>query len=157
MYFQQAAYGVPIRMALISLLLGLKGKSLHRFVGGFEQPKEEIYNQPRSVGLCCANSNCIVHDPMEAQYVRNKFSIVKSASTARLRCVYCDREIEKFVVASKKNKWYASGSSLLGSTDHTFKDTILFANEADAQAAGFHSRRGATEAPAPRRVAGRSK
>src|SRR5262249_8321996 len=30
-YFEQAAYGVPVRMALISLLLGLKGKSLHKF------------------------------------------------------------------------------------------------------------------------------
>ncbi len=30
-YFEQAAYGVPVRMALIALLLGLKGKSLHKF------------------------------------------------------------------------------------------------------------------------------
>ena len=35
-YFQQAAYGVPVRMALISLLLQLhKNKSLHKFAGGF--------------------------------------------------------------------------------------------------------------------------
>ena len=66
-YFEQAAYGVPIRMALISLLLGLKGKSLHRFVGGFEQDEQHLYVQPRSLGIHCANSNCIVHDPMEAQ------------------------------------------------------------------------------------------
>ena len=32
-YFQQAAYGVPVRMALISLLLGLKGKSLQHVRG----------------------------------------------------------------------------------------------------------------------------
>jgi hypothetical protein len=156
-YFEQAAYGVPIRMALISLLLGVKGKSLNRFVGGFEQDEEEIYDQPRSIGLCCANSNCIVHDPMEAQYVRNKFSIVKSGSTTRLRCVYCEREIEKFVIASKKSKWYATGSPLQRNADHGLKDTILFADEAEAQAAGFHSRRGAAEAPPPRRAAGRSK
>ena len=30
---------------------------------------------------------------------------------ARLRCVYCEREIEHFVVASKKNKWYAADPS----------------------------------------------
>src|SRR5262249_28027565 len=106
-YFEQAAYGVPIRMALISLLLGLKGKALHRFAGGFEQDKEPLYDQPRSVGLACTNSNCIVHDAMEKQYVRNKFHIVPSAAAPRLRCVYCEREIEQFVVASKRNKWYA--------------------------------------------------
>jgi aspartate carbamoyltransferase catalytic subunit len=157
-YFEQAAYGVPIRMALISLLLGLKGKSLHRFTGGFEHDEQHLYVQPRHVGLHCTNANCIVHDPMEAQYVRNKFYVVKSGETARLRCVYCEREIERFVVASKKNKWYASDiPPLRRSTDHGLKDIILFANEADAQAAGFHSRRAAAETPAPRRAGGRSK
>src|SRR4051794_29051405 len=46
-YFEQAAYGVPIRMALIALLLGLKGKSLHKFEGGFERRKYPTYDQPR--------------------------------------------------------------------------------------------------------------
>ena len=49
-YFQQAAYGVPVRMALIALLLGLKGKSLHKFAGGFERPKYPLYDQPRRYG-----------------------------------------------------------------------------------------------------------
>ncbi len=38
-YFRQAAYGVPVRMALISLLLHLhRNKSLHKFAGGFAKP-----------------------------------------------------------------------------------------------------------------------
>src|SRR4051794_19478373 len=61
-YFEQAAYGVPVRMALISLLLGIKGKSLHKFEGGFERKAVPIYDQPRNVGIACANNNCIVHD-----------------------------------------------------------------------------------------------
>ncbi|MPZ41173.1 MAG: hypothetical protein GEU95_24625 [Rhizobiales bacterium] len=156
-YFEQAAYGVPIRMALISLLLGLKGKSLHRFPGGFEDDEEQLYIQPRSVGIRCGNSNCIVHDPMEAQYVRNKFSIVSSPSGVRLRCVYCEREIERFVVASKKNKWYAADpSALLRANDH-LKDTILFADGAEAEAAGFHSRRAAADPRPIHRTGARSK
>ena len=40
-YFRQAAYGVPVRMALISLLLHLhKSKSLHKFAGGFAQRRK---------------------------------------------------------------------------------------------------------------------
>lgn len=156
-YFEQAAYGVPIRMALISLLLGLKGKSLHRFEGGFEHNEEHLYVQPRSIGIHCNNPNCIVHDPMEAQYVRNKFHIVPTAGSARLRCVYCEREIEQFVVASKKNKWFASDpAALLRAADH-LKDIVLFANESDAQAAGFHSRRAAAEPKPQRRAGGRAK
>lgn len=151
-YFEQAAYGVPVRMALISLLLGIKGKSLQKFEGGFERSKYPIYDQPRTVGLHCGNANCIVHDPMESQYVRNKFYVVSGAAdTCRLRCVYCERDIDAFVVASKKNKWFtADPAPMLRSDDQHLKDLIVFATEADAIEAGFHSRRGAAEArPSP--------
>ena len=154
-YFEQAAYGVPIRMALISLLLGIKGKSLHKFEGGFERRKFPTYDQPRSVGISCANKNCIAHDPMESQYVRNKFFIVRPAAPAecRLRCVYCESDIEHFVVASKKNKWYAADPAALArADDQHLKDLVVFANEEDAVAAGFHSRRAAAEPRPPQRA-----
>jgi hypothetical protein len=141
-------------MALISLLLGLRGRSLQKFESGFEREKYPVYDQPRHVGLACINSNCIVHEPMEAQYVRNKFQIIKGSTAARLRCAYCERDIDRFVVASKKNKWYATEPSML-TRSADLKDVVLFADEAAAQAAGFHSRRAAAE-PA-RRAAGRSK
>ena len=143
-YFQQAAYGVPVRMALISLLLGLKGKSLSTFVGGFEKPKLPIYDQPRSVGISCANKNCIVHEPMEQPYVRNRFYFLTAdtAPECKLRCVYCENDIEDFVGASKKNKWYASEPKvLLREAEHSFRDLVAFANAKEASAAGFHFRR----------------
>jgi len=149
-YFEQAAYGVPVRMALISLLLSIKGKSLHKFQGGFEGKKFPIYDQQRSVGIHCANANCIVHDPMEAQYVRNKFYIIgrDKVGACKLRCLYCESDIGRFVVASKKNKWFTSDSApLLRSDDQHFKELVVFANEGDALANGFHSRRGSGESP----------
>jgi aspartate carbamoyltransferase catalytic subunit len=154
-YFEQAAYGVPVRMALISLLLGLKGKSLHKFTGGFERPKYPLYDQPRPIGICCANKNCIVHDPMETQSVRNKFYVVKTQSEAEcmLRCAYCENDIEDFVVASRKNKWFAADpAALVRADDQHFKDLVVFAQAADAAEAGFHSRRAAAE-PKPARRA----
>jgi aspartate carbamoyltransferase catalytic subunit len=157
-YFEQAAYGVPVRMALISLLLGLKGKSLQKFEGGFDRKRLPIYDQPRSTGMRCTNKNCIVHDPMETQYVRNKFSIVKptTASECKLRCAYCETDIEQFVVASRKNKWYSPDTSvLLRSDDHHMKELVIFAGAADAVAAGFHCRRAATESRLQRRAASR--
>jgi len=155
-YFEQAAYGVPVRMALIALLLGVKSKSLHRFAGGFERGKFPLYDQPRNVGIACANKNCIVHDPMESQYVRNKFLIVRSdaAAECKLRCVYCENDIERFVVASKKNKWYAADPAALlrAVDDHHLKEIVVFADETAAQAAGFHSRRGTIEPRPPQRA-----
>ena len=51
-YFRQAAYGVPVRMALISLLLHLhKNKSLHKFAGGFAKPEHPLYVQPIGTGI----------------------------------------------------------------------------------------------------------
>jgi hypothetical protein len=147
-YFEQAAYGVPVRMALISLLLGIKGKSLHKFQGGFERKKYPVYDQPRSVGIHCINTNCIVHDPMEAQYVRNKFYIIGSdtGGPCKLRCVYCESDARRFVVASKKNKWFTKDATpLLRSDDQHFKELVVFANGTDALASGFHSRRGSGE------------
>ncbi len=76
-YFQQAAYGVPIRMALISLLLHLhKNNSLHRFAGGFAKPEYPIYAQPIGTGMRCDNPNCITCDPAERQYAAHKFYVI---------------------------------------------------------------------------------
>jgi aspartate carbamoyltransferase catalytic subunit len=147
-YFEQAAYGVPIRMALIALLLGLKGKSLHKFNGGFERPKYPLYDQPRHVGIRCANKNCIVHEPMEAQYVRNKFHIVKTefSPQPRLRCFYCEHDIDDFVIAHKKNRWFTEDAdAVLRAANQSLKDFVFFADAGQATAAGFHHRRNSAE------------
>ena len=79
-YFQQAAYGVPVRMALISLMLHLhKNNSLHKFAGGFAKPDHPVYAQPIGTGVHCRNTNCITCDPAESQYAANKFYVMESA------------------------------------------------------------------------------
>jgi aspartate carbamoyltransferase catalytic subunit len=152
-YFEQAAYGVPVRMALIALLLGLKGKALQKFEDGFERRKLPLYEQPRVLGVSCQNRNCIVHDPMESHYVSNKFQVVTTAASdvPKLRCVYCENDIEDFVVASKRNKWFSNDPALLLRTaDHHPRDLIAFKDEAAAIEAGYHSKRAAAE-PKPAR------
>src|SRR6266568_2751100 len=65
-YFRQAAFGVPIRMALIALILGIsRDHALQRYPAGFRPDVHPIYDQPPYVGIDCANKNCIVHDPQE--------------------------------------------------------------------------------------------
>jgi aspartate carbamoyltransferase catalytic subunit len=143
-YFEQAAYGVPIRMALISLVLGLEGQSLEAFPGGFPLPRWPLYNQPLDLGLRCTNPNCITHEAMEAPYVRNKFHVVSLGESVLLRCVYCENDIDQFVVASKKGKWHSTDSGLLSKiSSQKLKDILFFENERDALDNGYHSRKAA--------------
>jgi aspartate carbamoyltransferase catalytic subunit len=146
-YFEQAAYGVPIRMALISLLLGLEGTSFEQYQGGFQEPHWPLYDQPLNVGLRCANPNCIVHEPMEGPYVRNRFHIVALEAGLKLRCLYCENDIDRFVVASRKGKWYSSEAAVLAKLSRQkLKDIVIFENDSDAQRHGYHSRRSAAAA-----------
>jgi aspartate carbamoyltransferase catalytic subunit len=151
-YFQQAAYGVPVRMALISLLLHLhKNKSLHKFAGGFAKPDHPIYAQPIGTGLQCDNPNCITGDPAEQQYAANKFYIVGEESPRRcmLRCVYCEKDVgenvdAQVVVGDLARKTFAPGLAVIaGASADKLKHLVIFANETDALAAGFTPREGA--------------
>jgi aspartate carbamoyltransferase catalytic subunit len=142
-YFEQAAYGVPIRMALISLLLGThEEKSFEKFQGGFRPHHTPIYDQPLDIGIRCSNKNCISHDTMERPYVRNKFYVVKGSSLAEctLRCVYCETDIEEFVVAHKKNRWFTDDSTALAKAGD-LREIIVFEQASQAEALGYHSRR----------------
>jgi len=145
-YFQQAAYGVPVRMALISLLLHLhKNKSLHKFAGGFAKPEHPIYAQPIGTGLQCANANCIVADPAERQYAANKFYVVgePSGHACKFRCVYCEKDIEDeaaatLVAADTVRKTFAPAVAALAQAPaEKLKHTIIYPDQAAALAAGL--------------------
>jgi aspartate carbamoyltransferase catalytic subunit len=144
-YFEQAAYGVPLRMALISLLLGVgEAKALATFAGGFATSKSVLYQQPRGLGIRCINRNCIVHDEKEAPYVQNKFNLVADGSSApiKLRCLYCESDIDEFVLASKKNRWFsADRAGLAEISGQTVRDFVFFADDNDALSNGFHPRK----------------
>ena len=150
-YFRQAAYGVPVRMALISLLLHLhKNKSLHKFTGGFAKPDYPVHVQPIGAGIQCVNANCITRDPAERQYAANKFYVVEehSAQRCRLRCLYCETDIETqtaahFVVSDMTRKTYSHGlSALARAPADKLRHLIIHDNEAQAEAAGFGPREG---------------
>jgi hypothetical protein len=156
-YFQQAAYGVPVRMALISLLLHLhKNNSLHKFSGGFAKPAHPVYVQPIGVGLQCANPNCITAEPAERQYAANKFYAVTSPANeqTRLRCLYCESDIEEeetthFVTVDATRKTFAPGIAALAQAPaERLKNLIVYRSPADAAAAGFAPRENGTKARA---------
>ncbi|MGB7042585.1 MAG: hypothetical protein WBD83_23760, partial [Xanthobacteraceae bacterium] len=147
-YFQQAAYGVPVRMALISLVLHLhKNKSLHKFSGGFAKPDHPVYVQPIGTGVHCDNKNCITRDPAESQYTANKFYMIDGHEAGhRLRCVYCEADIDedvtnRFVVGDTGRKTFSPGlSALTRAAAEKLRHLVIYPSEADAVAAGFAPR-----------------
>jgi aspartate carbamoyltransferase catalytic subunit len=150
-YFQQAAYGVPIRMALISLLLHLhKDKSLREFDSGFAKPDHPVYVQPIGTGLSCDNPNCITGDPAERQYAANKFYVVedKGPRPVTLRCAYCEKDVGEhtatdFVVADTTRKTFSPDLAVLThTTAEKLKHFVVYGSAADAAAAGFEPRDG---------------
>jgi aspartate carbamoyltransferase catalytic subunit len=100
-YFRQAAYGVPVRMALIAALLDLdKRSALKKFEGGFDTSHYPTHVQSRELGIVCPNKNCITHDEHDGPYTVNRFYVVEKDGL-RLRCFYCESDIEDIVTGTK--------------------------------------------------------
>ena len=77
--------------------------------------------QPIGSGIQCVNANCITRDPAERQYAANKFYVVEenSAQRCRLRCLYCETDIEaeaaaRFVVSDTTRKTYIARAGRAG-------------------------------------------
>lgn len=144
-YFRQASYGVPIRMALIAGILNLaRGSSLAKFGGGFPKAEFPLHQQSRELGLCCVNPNCITHDAHEGPYAGNKFFVVQKDGL-RLRCYYCETDIENAVAANRKTKFYTPADAIV-KTGTSLKDAVFFGNVSDAARAGYKPQRKAQAA-----------
>jgi len=139
MYFKQAARGVPVRMALIALLLGVRKVDIpekrQTFARKIDYP---VYNRP--FGVQCQNSNCVTLH--EKQYIKPGFKIV-SRQPLTLVCVYCEQETHPPYIASSEwhdgtlesKRYHSSDSHWLRKIKP--ENLIIFDSENEAQAQGF--------------------
>jgi len=80
-YFRQAGYGVPVRMALIALLLGAKKSQVAQ-----DAQKAPVKLAKTAPDIRCLNENCVTN---KEKYVAPKF--YKSEGRKKLlKCYYCD-------------------------------------------------------------------
>jgi aspartate carbamoyltransferase catalytic subunit len=154
-YFRQAAYGVPVRMALISLLLHLhRNNSLHNFPGGFSKPEHPVYVQPIGTGIHCRNPNCITNEPAERQYAAHKFYVVAQPPTksVKLRCLYCETDVEAeaathYVVADAARRTFSPGlEALVRTPADKLRNLVIYDSVREARAADFAPRETAKKA-----------
>ena len=139
-YFRQASYGVPIRMALIAGVLELsRGSSLETFKAGFPKAEFLLHQQSRDLGLSCVNPNCITHDAQEGPYAGNKFFVAQKDGL-RLRCFYCETDIENAIVGNRKTKLHLPADATV-KTGASLKDAVFFRSVSDAALAGYKPQR----------------
>lgn len=147
MYFKQAARGVPVRMALISLLLGVKEIDIPEgnestFIRKVDYP---VYN--RDFGVRCQNPRCVAVN--EAKYVKPEFKIV-SRQPLILRCIYCEQEtFPQYIASTEWHDGTLESKRYHGASSHWIQkikpeNLIIFDTEDEAQTQGFKPSKYAT-------------
>ena len=139
MYFKQAARGIPIRMALLALLLGAREVAIPE---EDSPPHMEYPTYRRDLSPACPNPTCVSIQETETKYLKPEFKIVNTRPLT-LRCVYCEHGFEPKYVASADwhegkldTKKYHSADSHWARIIRP-ENLIVFDTEEAAQAHGF--------------------
>ncbi|UCH35139.1 MAG: aspartate carbamoyltransferase [Armatimonadota bacterium] len=82
-YFRQAAYGVPVRMALVAAMLGLADLK----IPAADEPERRAPRKTPAPGIKCSNPRCVT---TEERHLQPLFEPV-GATGRKLRCAYCER------------------------------------------------------------------
>jgi pyrimidine operon attenuation protein/uracil phosphoribosyltransferase len=129
-YFEQAAAGVPVRMALIAWLIEKSGAAEVRArpAAGMIRFKSEA--PPR-----CANPNCITR--FEGAYLRPRFQLARSADSTilALKCDFCERELKiEYVGHARSHRYYRFDENLQGYVRQWIEEGSLAVFESVKQA-----------------------
>jgi aspartate carbamoyltransferase catalytic subunit len=134
-YFKQAAYGVPVRMALLKFICDRRAEKPRA-------PKSEAiaYQSPEPIGPQCRNPNCVtVKEPISTT---RRFEIVSAgqANALILACAYCDHRFKVQIAGSTvSKKYYAFDSSLAPTFSAWLKknELALFDSIKEAEELGY--------------------
>ncbi|HET8627759.1 MAG TPA: aspartate carbamoyltransferase [Thermomicrobiales bacterium] len=142
-YFRQAANGVPVRMALLALLLGLAEEEWGSGWAG-SRPAETCATAPRhpgyrAAGVACANPSCVTrHEPVASG---PRFDIAgEDGGGLDLRCRYCEHPARAAGAVDLTARLYrpAGDPGLRALLDSASPNGVLLVSaEEDAIAAGL--------------------
>lgn len=103
-YFKQAAYGVPIRMALLHFLF-----EKHRRVGISKPAKGSVlFESPHPIGPRCPNVKCITVNEPGSTRLRFELLSEGPAGALILRCLYCDHRFKVQIIGQTTSKKYCA-------------------------------------------------
>ena len=133
LYFEQAALGIPVRMALLWHVLGCDGEALEMGASrGSDEALDLTYSRP---GFDCPNPTCVTNK--EDQFARRRFEIVRDSSYM-LRCLYCDHEADAAYAGNTESRFYYPSQLLDRFMPPVRPEHVrFFASTKDAEEAGF--------------------
>jgi aspartate carbamoyltransferase catalytic subunit len=111
-YFKQAAYGVPVRMALLHFLFDRQGEQ--KAVG--RRDGSGIFTSPEALGPVCPNVNCITVKEPGSTNPRFELPSDAFAGGLILRCIYCDHRFQARLVGHAVSKRYCAYDIALADT-----------------------------------------
>ena len=129
-YFEQAAAGVPVRMALIAWLLEHSGTERERPAAPAPAIRFKSHPAPR-----CPNPGCISRH--EGAYLAPRFRLGRStdSSTLPLVCEFCERELKiDFVGHARTRRYYRFDRNLYGYVRSWIEQSSLAVFESVKQA-----------------------
>ncbi|MBI2357866.1 MAG: bifunctional pyr operon transcriptional regulator/uracil phosphoribosyltransferase PyrR, partial [Deltaproteobacteria bacterium] len=133
-YFKQAAYGVPVRMALLTFLLNVSASSRP----GKAHPA--FYRGPEGALALCANPNCVTQTETASTQPRFEALFPGSGETLNLRCFYCDHPFKARFVGHIRSKRYCPYDIGLKETVEAWLrdgDLIVFDSIKQAEELGY--------------------
>jgi pyrimidine operon attenuation protein/uracil phosphoribosyltransferase len=133
-YFEQAAAGVPVRMALIAWLLERAPRELRPPV------REELIAFKHEPAPRCANARCISRH--ESSYLAPRFRLARGLdrSILALRCDLCERELRvEYVGHATARRYYHFDENLYGYVCQWIQDGSLavFETVKEAEERGY--------------------
>ncbi|HTN72132.1 MAG TPA: aspartate carbamoyltransferase catalytic subunit [Methylomirabilota bacterium] len=134
-YFKQAAYGVPIRMALLKFLLD------HRETKRTTSKKSAAwYESPERLGPQCNNPNCVT--AAEPSSTRRRFDLLSGGPVGALLlgCVYCNHRFKVQFVGHVTSKRYCAYDIALADTISDWfkkKELAIFDSIKEAEELGY--------------------
>jgi aspartate carbamoyltransferase catalytic subunit len=134
-YFKQAAYGVPVRMALLKFVFDRAG-------GQVKMTKKSIrwFESPERSGPQCSNTNCItLTEPASAA---KKFEVLSGGpgGALLLRCGYCDHRFKVQLIGHLKSKRYCAYDLSLADTVKDWlkkRELAIFNSIKEAEELGY--------------------
>ncbi len=129
-YFEQAAAGVPVRMALIAWLLEQNGIERARPAAPAPAIRFKAHPAPR-----CSNPGCISRH--EGAYLAPRFRLGRSAdpTVLALICEFCERELKiEFVGHARTRRYYRFDENLYGYVRSWIEEGALAVFESVKQA-----------------------
>jgi aspartate carbamoyltransferase catalytic subunit len=134
-YFKQAAYGVPVRMALLKFLFDRRTEEPRR-----RRTAMQPYRSPEPIGPQCRNANCVtVREPVSTT---RRFEILppSQADALILACAYCDHRFKVQIAGNRASKrYYAFDSSLVSTFNFWLNngELALFDSIKEAEELGY--------------------